>query len=75
MNDQKQNNTKELLESLKQLVHATDRRKIQLDEMNSQLRSIRHACNFVVVAIALYFMAYLWQLVEFYASIYATPLE
>lgn len=57
LNDQKHTNTQEMLE---------------LREMNSQLRSIRHGCNFVVVAIVLYFLAYVWQVAQFYASI---PIE
>ena len=58
MNDQKQINTQEMLESLR--------------EMNSQLRSIRHCCNFVVVALVLYFLAFVQQVFQFYASV---PIE
>jgi len=58
MNDQKQTNTQEMLGSLHQ--------------MNSQLRSIRHCCNFVVVALVLYFLAFVWQAMEFYTSV---PIE
>ncbi len=58
MNDQKQTNTQEMLGSL--------------SEMNSQLRSIRHCCNFVVVALVLYFLSFVWKVAEFYASV---PIE
>lgn len=54
MTDQKQTNTQEMLGSL--------------HEMNSQLRSIRHCCNFVVVAILLCFLAFVWQVMQFYDS-------
>lgn len=54
MNNQKQTNTQEMLGSL--------------HKMNSQLRSIRHCCNFVVVAIMLCFLAFVWQLMQLYES-------
>jgi len=65
MNETKQTNTQEMLGSLRDMNR-------QLAHMNSQLRSIRHCCNFVVVAIMLCFLAVVWKLIEFYASI---PIE
>lgn len=56
----------------RKLVHESNRIDRQLAHMNSQLRSIRHCCNFVVVALVFYFLAFVWQIVEFYASI---PIE
>lgn len=45
---------------------ADENQLLEVQKMNDQLKSIRHALNFIVVAIVFRFIAFVWSVAEFY---------